>query len=454
MIDGLKPYGEYRETGEPLVGRVPKHWETRRTKTLFHERVEKGHPEEPLLAATQSKGVVRKSEYGARTVTVTKDFHLLKLVEVGDYVISLRSFEGGLEVCHERGIISPAYTVLEPSADASSGYFTKFFKSSQFVGGLTLFVTGIREGQNIDYERLSRAYVPLPPPEEQAAIVRFLTWAHRRLDKVVANKRRTIALLNEQKQAIIHRAVTRGLDPNVKLKPSGIPWLGEIPEGWEVARNLALFSNRVEPGTPELPVLQVSLHTGVSAEDLDQFGRKKRLIGDRSKYKVVRKNDLAYNTMRMWQGAVGVAPVDGLVSPAYVVVRPRSGANPDFYELVFRTEVYKNYVNQFSTGIVPDRNRLYWDNFKQLTNLLVPPGEQVAICAKITELCRGPDVTISRLEREIELLVEYRTRLTADVVTGQLDVRQAAAGLPDEVAVVEERLEDDELAHEEGELDA
>ena len=163
MIADLKPYPAYKESGLPWLGPVPGHWETRRTKFLFRERVQKGFPDEPLLAATQSKGVVRKADYGTRTVTATKDFHLLKLVEIGDFVISLRSFEGGIEVAHCRGIISPAYTVLAPRAEAAEGYYSRFFKSSTFISSLTLFVTGIREGQNVDYERLSRSYLPLPP---------------------------------------------------------------------------------------------------------------------------------------------------------------------------------------------------------------------------------------------------------------------------------------------------
>lgn len=218
MIAGLKPYADYKESELPWLGKVPAHWDKRRMKFLFKERIEKGFPNEPLLAATQSKGVVEKKDYGTRTVTATKDFHLLKLVETGDFVISLRSFEGGIEVSHCRGIISPAYTVLSPKAEASQGYYSRFFKSFNFISSLTLFVTGIREGQNIDYVRLSRAYMPLPPANEQVAIGRFLDWANGRLERAIRAKRKVITLLNEQKQAIIHRAVTRGLDPSVPLR--------------------------------------------------------------------------------------------------------------------------------------------------------------------------------------------------------------------------------------------
>lgn len=432
MIEGLKPYAEYKESGLPWLGRCPKHWTLRRTKILFQERVEKGFPNEPLLAATQTKGVVKKEDYETRTVTAQKDLHLLKLVEVGDYVISLRSFQGGIEVAHCRGIISPAYTVLKPGKSAATGYYSHFFKSKQFIDSLSLFVTGIREGQNIDYERMSRAEMPLPQRDEQTAIVKFLDHANRKTNGFIRTKRKLIGLLNEQKQAIIHRTVTRGLNPDVKLKPSGIPWLGEIPAHWNIVRNMGLFAHRVEAGIAGLPVLQVSLRSGITAEELDQFGRPKKLIADPTKYKLLRKYDLAYNTMRMWQGAVGVSPSDGLVSPAYVVLKPRQHVCPEFYDYIFHTEVYKQQVNRQSTGIVSDRNRLYWDSFKQMPNLALPRKEQEEIVAFIRAETNSLNTAVARTEREIALMQEYRTRLTADIVTGKLDVREAAAKLPDQ----------------------
>ena len=151
----LPRHANYRTTDSPWLERIPSHWQTVRMKSVLHERAMKGYPDEPLLTATQSHGVIRKSDYGARTVTATKDLHLLKLVEVGDFVISLRSFQGGIERCYHRGIISPAYTVLTSTSDTYRDYLTHLFKSKAFVSSLTLAVTGISEGQNIDYSKLS-----------------------------------------------------------------------------------------------------------------------------------------------------------------------------------------------------------------------------------------------------------------------------------------------------------
>ena len=230
----VAPYVAYEPSGIEWLGEVPAHWKVRRTKTLLKHRNVKGFPDEPLLAATQTKGVVRKEHYESRTVLALKDLHLLKLVRVGDFVISLRSFQGGIEYAREQGIISPAYTILYPANPDVHPYLAWLFKSRPYIGNLTLHVTGIRQGQNIDYSELSRSYLPVPPVTEQAAIVRYLDHVDRRSRRYVSAKRRLIALLEEEKQAVINQAVTRGLDPNVRLKPSGVEWLGDVPDHWDV----------------------------------------------------------------------------------------------------------------------------------------------------------------------------------------------------------------------------
>ena len=153
----------------------------------------------------------------------------------------------------------------------------------------------------------------------------------------------------------------------------------------------------------------------------------------RSDYKRAVKGDIAYNMMRMWQGAVGIAPVDGLVSPAYIIARPLHGTESRYFSALFRTRAYMAEVDKYSRGIVKDRNRLYWEDFKQMPSLRPPPYEQTNIVAYLEKATTAIDTAISRTHRQIELLQEYRTRLIADVVTGKLDVRGVAANLSDEV---------------------
>jgi len=203
-------------------------------------------------------------------------------------------------------------------------------------------------------------------------------------------------------------------------RPSGLPWVPQLPEGWKVLRNGRLFGHRVETGFPDLPILEVSLRTGVRVRDMENLKRK-QVMSQKEKYKRAAKGDIAYNMMRMWQGAVGPAPVDGLVSPAYVVVKPYDEANSSYYSYLFRTAAYMQEVNKFSRGIVADRNRLYWESFKQMPSLVPPRPEQDQIVAYL----RAQDAHIARFIKAkrdlIRLLTEQKLRIIDHAVTRGLD---------------------------------
>ena len=201
---------------------------------------------------------------------------------------------------------------------------------------------------------------------------------------------------------------------------SGLPWVPNVPQGWNVLRNGRLFAHRVQTGFPDLPILEVSLRTGVRVRDMENLKRK-QVMSQKEKYKRAAKGDIAYNMMRMWQGALGPAPVDGLVSPAYVVVKPFEEANSAYYSYLFRTDVYMREVNKFSRGIVADRNRLYWDEFKQMPSLVPPRPEQDQIVAYL----RVQDAHIARFikaKRElIGLVTEQKQTIIEGAVTQGLD---------------------------------
>jgi type I restriction enzyme S subunit len=201
---------------------------------------------------------------------------------------------------------------------------------------------------------------------------------------------------------------------------SGLPWAPKVPQGWNVLRNGRLFTHRVQTGFPDLPILEVSLRTGVRVRDMENLKRK-QVMSQKEKYKRAAKGDIAYNMMRMWQGALGPAPVDGLVSPAYVVVKPFEDANSAYYSYLFRTDAYMREVNKFSRGIVADRNRLYWDEFKQMPSLVPPRAEQDQIVAYL----RAQDVHIARLIKAkrdlIGLLTEQKLRIIDQAVTRGID---------------------------------
>ena len=205
-----------------------------------------------------------------------------------------------------------------------------------------------------------------------------------------------------------------------RYRESGLPWLGEIPEHWDVRRNGRLFAERVETGFDELPILEVSLRTGVRVRDMEN-GTRKQQMTDRSKYKRSAKGDIAYNMMRMWQGAVGVAPVDGLISPAYVVARPFCEVEPRYYAYLFRTDAYKREVNKFSRGIVSDRNRLYWDEFKQMPSAFPPTKEQTRIADFLDAHGHLTARLIRNKRRLIWLLTEQKQAIINKAVTRGLN---------------------------------
>lgn len=204
-------------------------------------------------------------------------------------------------------------------------------------------------------------------------------------------------------------------------KPSGLDWLGEMPTNWHVFANRALFKERREAGQDDLPVLSVSLHTGVSDDEQgeEENARARTRMVDRSNYQRVRPGDVAYNMMRAWQGAIGAVRTDGLVSPAYVVAKPTKVLNPSYFEYLYRTELLVGEMNRASKGITDFRKRLYWQEFKQLSTLVPPREEQDRIVAFLDQKTAEIDATIAKKERLIELIKEQKnTRIEKAITEG------------------------------------
>ena len=465
MIAELHGNCEQKESGHAWLGMVPTHWRVLANRGVFSEVKERGFGDAEMLSVTIGRGILRQSALLSETSkkdSSNLDRSKYKLVRPCDLAYNkMRAWQGAIGVSTYTGIVSPAYVVMRPHInEVVPRYFHYLYRTPSFAKEAERWSYGITSDMwSLRPEHFKTIYTVVPPPDEQALIVRFLDWASVRLGKAIAAKRKVIGLLEEQKQAIIHRAVTRGLDDSAPLKPSGLEWLGDVPQHWCILRAGALFTERKQSGVPGLPMLVVSLNTGVTlAGDVDHRGREKRLIADVAKYSLARSGDIAYNMMRLWQGAVGVVPEDGLVSPAYVVASPRSNLTQSFfYEFVFRTDECKGEFNRQSTGIVPDRNRMYWDSFKQLKLPVPPLNEQVEIVECVKQHFQPILTTVNSLRNEIRLLQEYRTRLIADVVTGKLDVREFARTLPANIAeeaaeLASSEQDDDEFTEADGEL--
>ena len=255
MIADLKPYAEYKESGLPWLGKVPGHWELTPNRGIIRRRkvlVGDHHQNYQLLSLTKAGVIVR--DIASRKGKFSSDMGTSQEVRRGDLVFCLFDVPETprtVGLSPHNGMITGAYTVFECPNPKLTEYVELFYRAMDDRKLLSPLYSGLRK--TIPPERFLGTKTPQPPASEQAAIVRFLDWANGRLERAIWAKRNVIALLTEQKQAIIHRAVTRGLDPSVPLKPSGIPWLGDIPQHWEVRRFKFLAtinSGQVDPRKP------------------------------------------------------------------------------------------------------------------------------------------------------------------------------------------------------------
>jgi type I restriction enzyme S subunit len=278
------------------------------------------------------------------------------------------------------------------------------------------------------FKQMSSAF---PPLDEQRLIARFLDWHGSRTAKLVRAKKKIISLLNEQKQAIIHRAVTRGLNSSVKLKPSGVPWLGDVPESWTIQSLGSMTKRRRLRNRGDLPLLSVVRERGVILRSSMSDEENRNFVpDDLSNYKVALHGDLVINKMKAWQGSLGIAPCDGIVSPAYFVYQ-LDIEDVAFGQMLLRSKEYVASFARVSDGVRIGQWDLSIDGMKRIPVLRPPRDEQVAIVEFVNRSTLELESIKQFTDREISLLQEFRVRLIADAATGNVDVRAAAAGLPD-----------------------
>ncbi len=446
MIDGLKPYREYTDSGLPWLKKIPSHWEVRRNGRLFQQRNETGFPDLPILEVSLKTGVRVRDFDNSTRKQVMSDREKYKRAKQGDIAYNMmRMWQGAVGVAPVDGLISPAYVVARPLPETDSRYYQYLFRTGAYMNEINQFSRGIVSDRNrLYWEDFKQMPTPFPPPDEQAAIVRFLDHVDRRIRRYIRAKRQLIALLGEQKQAIIHHAVTRGLDPNVRLKPSGVEWLGDVPEHWENARlknaarvqtGITLGKHYGQVSLEERPYLRVA---NVQTGRLD-LGTVKTMSVPASE---IAGSELKPGDVLMteggdidklgrgcvWRGEIegclhqnhifAVRPDQRRLLPDFLVVLMASRHGRCYFEITAKRTTNLASTNSTTLGACP---------------LVLPsvPGQQQILDALAKETA-VLDTATNRAEREIDLLREYRTRLIADVVTGKLDVRKAAARLPEE----------------------
>ena len=433
MIADLKPFPAYKESGLPWLGSMPAHWSRERAKWLFTKMERPVDDGDGVVTCFRDGMVTLRKNRRLRGFTEAIYEHGYQGIRRGDLVIhAMDAFAGAVGVSDSDGKATPVYAVCQPKPGINAHYYAFIVREMARSQWILALSRGIRErSTDFRYDTFGGQRVPLPPLAEQVAIVRFLDWANGRLERAIRAKRKVIALLNEQKHAIIHRAVTRGLDPSVPLKPSGIPWLGDIPQHWDTALNQRIFKEdiRAHNGSIETQ-LSLSQRDGlIATKDMQERSLQ---TASYDNWKVAVPGDLVLNRFKAHLGVFFAATLRGIVSFHYGVFAPLRKLHTKYFELLFHTYPYRAIYAGCSNGMTVGLQNLSNQNFYNVRSVVPPISEQVAIVEYTERETQVLNTAISRLEREIELLREYRNRLVADVVTGKLDVREAAAQLPEE----------------------
>lgn len=426
----MATYSEYKDSGQAWLGAIPSHWSVDSMKHLFSVRSIKGHPELPQLCSTQRYGVIPQSLYDNRVVSVLKGLDTLKVVNVGDFVISLRSFQGGIEYAHYDGIISPAYTILKPVSVSNSPYYRYLLKSQAFIFLLQSMVTGIREGQNIDYSSLRYESIPIPPLVEQEAIVEYLDKATADIDKTIEAKERIIAVLEERRKIIITEAVTRGITPNVPLRDSGIDWLGQIPAHWETipVRHVFEFRNGYTPSKVNPAFWTNGTIPWFRMEDIRKSGRK---LDKAIQY----VTPAALNNGGTFEAGSFIMAICTASIGEHAMLIADSLANQQFANLKIRKSLSARFDSQFVFYYLyvlgkycRDSANITTFQYADMTlvkNFLVPiPSldEQNKIVEYLDFNTKGIDSAIHQQKHLIELLRERKNIIINEAVTGKVKV--------------------------------
>ncbi|MCB5286141.1 MAG: restriction endonuclease subunit S [Candidatus Cloacimonetes bacterium] len=460
----LACYPEYKDSGQPFLGDIPAHWNLFRNGRLFCQRNETGFGELPILEVSLKTGVRVRDMENLKRKQVMGDREKYKRAAQGDIAYNMmRMWQGAVGVAPVDGLVSPAYVVVRPFPEVDCRYFSFLFRTASYMNEVDACSRGIVKDRNrLYWQDFKRMPSPVPPIEEQRHITRFLDAVGSKAQRFIRNKRRLIELLKEQKQNVINQAVTRGLDPKVKFKPSGVEWIGDIPEHWEIAplKHLASINARVLPeSTDENYTFKYcdisSVGTGrlTGEPETLRFGQ----APSRAR-RILKKGDTILSTVRTYLKAVYYVAdevEDWIASTGFAALTPKKEIHPPFLGLLIQSGNFINRVIRESIGVAYPAIA---ETKLGTLHLAYPVSfeEQQEILEHIADSSKAIDQAITRTEREIALMREYRIRLISDVVTGQVDVRgiEVPDVAEDELlALDEDTAESDDVIDDEGDMD-
>lgn len=422
----MKRYPKYKDSGISWLGQIPEHWEVKQLRSFLKLFSEKGHGDSQLLSVTREQGVIQRDVESKEENHnyIPEDLSGYKYIEKGDFVINkMKAWQGSYAVSDYDGIVSPAYYTCKLSG-VNSRFFTMAIRSKVYVSFFAQYSKGIRVGQwDLETEALKAIPFFFPPLNEQQKIVEFLDSKISKINSYVLERERELQVLTELKQSQIAQVVTKGINPNVPMKDSGISWIGQIPEHWEVCRMKKVFSlSKEKTESEDGTLLSLSQYTGIlpkSEAGKTGMFEAESTIG----YNVVHKGQFVMNIMLAWNGSYAVSDYEGVISPAYCVFNFNIDCNKKYFHYLLRLSSYAGAFKTMSKGIIESRLRLYPQYFLAFNTFIPPIEEQNQIVAYIESKCQSIDSMISNLESEIAYLKEYKQSLIADAVTGAINVQ-------------------------------
>lgn len=431
-------YEKYKDSGVEWLGEVPAHWEIRQSRRLFAQRKDRATDSDKQLTASQKYGVIYQDDFtrieGQKVVQVIIGADILKHVEPNDFVISMRSFQGGLEWCGLRGSISSAYVMLIPSSSINYRFFFYLFKCKPYIQALQSTSNLVRDGQALRYENFTLVPLPVISVTEQQTIASFLDRETGKIDALISEQRTLIDLLKEKRQATISHAVTKGLNPNAPMRDSGIEWLGEVPTHWEVVP-LGMLSVLIQTGPFGSQLHSEEYIEGATPVINPSNIQEGKLLPDwsctvgdeiveRLSHHKIREGDIVFGRRgEMGRCAlVSKEEVGWLCGTGSLLVRLSEKTKPEFVSIYLRTTYVRELLKLESVGSTMDNL-----NAQILSRVPVPTTnteEQQAIVNFLDQETTRFDALLAEAESAIALLQERRTALISAAVTGKIDVRE------------------------------
>ena len=423
---------EMKDSGIEWIGYIPKDWSLKKARYMFLQRNEKGNNLcLQLLSPSQKYGVIPQcllEELTTQTAVKLKentDLNSLKTVHKGDFCISLRSFQGGFEFSEYEGVVSPAYQIFYKSSDIANKYYKYMFKDSSFISKMNSYTMSMRDGKNISYFDFGNSYLPFPSFDEQKKISDYLDQKCSEIDTISEDIQKQISVLEDYKKSVITEAVTKGLNPDVEMKDSGIEWVGKIPKHWHIHPVYTYFfeGNISNYRLQEQNLLSLS-YGKIIRKDINTNGGL--LPASFNTYNIVDSGDIIIRPTDLQNDKrslrTGLVNEKGIITSAYLNLKPRKHTSSKYYHYLLHSyDTIKVFYNM-GNGV---RQGLNYSEFSKLLLLEPPMVEQEKIVKYLDQKCSELDTIISDKKKQLEILTEYKKSLIYEYVTGKKEVPES-----------------------------